>query len=238
MKTAADGAVSWIEISKRGVTRTLVATVIALHLLNLPAVAFRYAWPWEGARHYIAFFSVAGEGKLPTFYSGVTLLAAAALLGLIAAHERRQGGFRLHWAGLGAIFAAMAMDELVVIHEHSSGVVRSFLAITGGPLYHAWVVPAMVFLAVLGIAYFRFLAALPVRSRALFVVAGLIYTAGVLGMEMAGAAYTAAHGLDLVYGALSTIEEILEMTGIVVFLYGLMDHIERNCPESRIRVVG
>lgn len=238
MKSAMDDPDSRIEISKNGVARALIATVVALHLLNIPAVAFRYAWPWEGARHYIAFFSVAGEGKLPTFYSGVTLLAAAALLGLIAAHEHSRGGFRIHWAGLGGTFALMAMDEMVAIHELSSGVLRSYFSITGGPLYHAWVIPALAFLAFLAMAYFRFLVALQARSRALFLAAGVIYVSGALGMEMAGAAYAAANGQDLGYGVLSTIEEVLEMSGIVVFLYGLMDHLERCAPESRIRITG
>ena len=238
MKAATDDSGSRIEISKNGVTRTLVAMVVALHLLNIPAVIFRYAWPWEGARHYIAFFSVASEGKLPTFYSGVTLLAAAVLLGLIAAHARSRSGFHLHWAGLGVIFALMAMDEMVAIHELSSGVLRSYLGITGGPLYHAWVIPAIAFLVFLALAYFRFLAALPARSRALFVAAGAIYVAGALGLEMAGSAYTAAYGQDLAYGVLSTVEEVLEMSGIVVFLYGLMDHLEHHAPESSIRIVG
>lgn len=238
MRAAADDSISSIEISKNSVMRALIATVVVLHLLNIPAVLFRYAWPWEGARHYIAFFSVAGEGKLPTFYSGVTLLAAAALLGLIAAHARPRGGFRLHWAGLGVIFALMAMDEMVAIHELSSGVLRSYLGITGGPLYHAWVIPALAFLVFVALAYFRFLVALPSRSRALFVTAGAIYVAGVLGMEMAGSAYSAAHGQDLAYGTLSSVEEVLEMSGIVVFIYGLMDHLQHHAPESSIRVVG
>lgn len=226
-----------IEISKYGVTRAVAATVVVLQILNIPAVAFKYVWPWEGARHYIAFFGVAGEGKLPTFYSGVTLLAAAVLLGVIAAHARVHGGFRLHWAGLGGIFALMAMDEMVAIHELSSNVLRSFFGITGGPLYHAWVIPAMAFLVFMAIAYVRFLAALPARSRALFVTAGVIYVGGALGMEMAGSAYIAAHGENLAYGALATTEEVLEMSGIAVFLYGLMDHLERHAPESRIVVV-
>jgi len=237
MKAAKDDAASPIEISKNDVTRALTAMVVALHLLNVPAVVFQYVWPWERARHYIAFFGVSGEGKLPTFYSGVALLVAAVLLGLNAAHARTRGGLRCHWAALGAIFALMAMDEMVAIHELSSKVLRTFFDITGGPLYHAWVIPAMAFLAFMAVAYYRFLAALPARSRILFVTAGLIYVGGALGMEMAGAAYAAAHGQDLAYGVLATIEEVMEMSGIVVFIYGLMDHLERYAPETRIRII-
>lgn len=233
-----DGATPGFAISKPRTTRLLVATVAALHVLNIPAVLFRYVWPSDWARHYIAFFGVSGEGKLPTFYSGLTLLAAAALLGLIAAHERQRGGrFNRHWAALALIFILMAMDEMVSIHELSTGTLRLHLGITGGPLYHAWVVPAVVFLVFMAAAYFRFLLALPGRSRTLFLIAGALYVGGALGMEMAGGAYLAARGQDLTYGVLASLEEVLEMAGIVVFLYGLMDHLERHAPASRIRVV-
>jgi hypothetical protein len=79
-------------LSKRRLTRLLIAAVVLLHLLSAPALAFLYVWPAEWARHYAAFFSVSGEGKLPTFYSGLTLLAAAALLALAARHEARGAG--------------------------------------------------------------------------------------------------------------------------------------------------
>src|SRR5690242_12745276 len=146
MAATADQQDSRIDLSKSGITRTLIAAVIVLHLLNAPAVVFQYVWPWTGAKHYIEFFGVSGEGKLPTFYSGVMMLVSAALLMLISARGPARGAFRLRWAVLGAIFALMAMDEMVQIHELSSRTLRDFFGITGGPLYHAWVIPAMVFL--------------------------------------------------------------------------------------------
>lgn len=230
--------VTRLEISKTGVTWLLVVCVVVLHLLNIPVLIFRYVWQVEWARQYIMFFGVSGEGKLPTFYSGVTLFAAAVLLGLIAAHERlRAGRFQLHWAALAVIFTLMSMDETVAIHELSTGTLRRYLGITGGLLYSAWVIPAMVFLAFMAFAYFRFLLALPARSRVLFVVAGTIYVGGALVMEMFDSAYAAAYGHNLTYGVLATLEEVGEMSGIVVFLYGLMDHLERTAPESHIRFV-
>lgn len=226
-------------ISKAGVTRLLVVTVAVIHMLNVPAVIFNYDWQPSWGRHYISFFGVSGEGKLPTFYSGLTLLAAAALLCMIAKHERhRGGGFCRYWSALALIFTLMAMDELVSIHELGTATIRSHLGITGGLLYHAWVIPAMAFLLTMTAVYTRFLLALPARSRALFVTAGVIYVGGALGAEMAGGAWISAHGHGLAYGVISTIEEILEMTGIVVFLYALLDYLERHAPVSSIRVTG
>ena len=237
MSSSEDQQDSPVALSKSGITRTLTAAVILIHLLNIPAVLFQYVWAWEGAKHYIEFFSVSGEGKLPTFYSGVTMLAAAGLLGLIAMRAPARGAFRAHWVALGVIFTLMAMDEMVQIHELSTRITREFFGITSGPLYHAWVIPAMVFLAFMAVAYGRFLWNLPRRSSVLFVVAGVVYVGGALGMEMVDSAYLAAYGHDLGYGVLATLEEVGEMSGIVIFIYALMDHLERLAPDSRIRIV-
>ncbi|MBI4204237.1 MAG: hypothetical protein HY527_04355 [Betaproteobacteria bacterium] len=234
-----DQLTSRIVISKIGVTRLLVATVIVLHVLNVPALAFTYLWPpLDWTRAYIVFFSVSGEGKLPTFYSGMTLLAAAALLGLIAAHERSRGGrFHRHWAGLGIIFVLMALDEMFRVHEMTIRPLREIFGVTSGALSRAWVIPAMAFLAVMAVAYFRFLVALPARSRALFVIAGAIYVGGALGLEMVGGVYTSTYQRDLTYGVIATLEEVLEMAGMVLFLYGLMDHAEHHAAQNQIHIV-
>ena len=237
MSAAADPQDAPVALSKSGITKALAAAVIVLHLLNVPAVLFQHVWMWEGAKHYIEFFGVSGEGKLPTYYSGSTMLFAAALLGFISVRAPARGLFRAHWAALGVIFALMAMDELVQIHELSTRTLRGFFGITGGPLYHAWVIPAMVFLIAMAVAYVPFLLKLPARSRALFVAAGTIYVGGALGMEMVGSAYAAEHGHDLAYGVIATLEELGEMAGMVVFIYALMDHLERLAPENRIRFV-
>ena len=224
-----------LTLSARRVGRALAACVIGIHLLNLPAVVFRYLWPSRLGEAYAAFFGVSSEGRLPTFYSGVTLLGAAMLLGVIAVHARRGGArFARHWAGLAAIFVLMAADEMLVIHELSIGPIRRLLGITSGPLLFAWVVPALAFVAAFGGVYLRFVLALPARSRNLIVLAGLVYVGGALGLELASGLYVSARGHDLGYGVLSTIEEVAEMCGIAVLLYALVDYLARDVPQVRV----
>lgn len=227
-----------LQVSKRQWTRMLVACVVALHLLNIPAVLFRFVWPLPGTHYYVEFFGVSAEGKLPTFYSGLTLLAVAALLGLIWAHDRRQHGpLRWYWAALAVIFVLLAMDELLSIHEATTELIRSRLHIEGGWFYNAWVIPAGVGLALLALTFFRFLVRLPARTRGLFLLAGAVYVSGAVGFEILGGAYASVHGDDLAYGVLASVEEVLEMAGIVVMLYALMDHLERHAPQTLVRVV-
>lgn len=227
-----------LRTSKRRWTRVLVGCVVALHLLNIPAVLFRFVWPLPGTSYYVAMFGVSGEGKIPTFYSGLTLLAAAALLGLISEHERRKHApFGWHWAALAMIFLLLAMDEMLAIHEMATDVIRSRLHIETGWLYHAWVIPAGVVLGLLAVTFFRFLMRLPARTRMLFLVAGAVYVSGAVVLEMAGGAYASVRGYDLAYGALASVEEVLEMTGMVVMLYAIMDYLERHEPQTLLSVV-
>jgi hypothetical protein len=227
-----------LQVSKRQWTRVLVGCVVVLHLLNIPAVLFRFVWPLPGTHYYVEFFGVSAEGKLPTFYSGLTLLAVAALLALIWAHERRRHGpLRWYWAALSLIFVVLAMDELLSIHEATTELIRSRLHIADGWFYNAWVIPAVVVLAFLALTFFRFLVRLPARTRTLFVLAGAVFVSGAVGFEMIGGAYASVNGDDLGYGVLASVEEVLEMSGIVVMLYALLDHLERQAPQTLFRVV-
>ena len=235
-----EASTAQIAISKMAITRGLVATVLMLHVLNVPALVFSYVWPHlKWTRLYVTFFRVTSEGKIPTFYSGLTLIAAAMLLALIGMHERANGGrFYRHWIGLAAIFVLMAMDEMLCIHEMTARPLRELLGVTSGPLVRAWVIPAMIFLGFLGLAYFRFLVALAWRSRVLFVSAGAIFVVGAVGLEMVGGAYVSAYGArDLDYGVIATLEELLEMAGMVLFLYALMDYAERYAPRNQIHII-
>jgi len=227
-----------LQVSKHQWTRVLVGCVVGLHLLNIPAVLFRFVWPLPGTHYYVEFFGVSSEGKLPTFYSGLSLLAVAALLGLIWAHERRQHGpLRRYWALLALIFVVLAMDEMLSIHEATTEVIRSRLHIENGWFYNAWVIPGGVALALVAVTSVRVLVRLPARTRTFVLIAGAVYVSGAVVLEMAGGAYASTHGTDLAYGALASVEEMLEMAGIVVMLYALMDHLERHAPQALFRVV-
>ena len=67
---------SVLTISRTLVARILIGAVVLLHTLNIPALVLRYLVDVPGSTGYPNFFSVSNEGRLPTFYSGVTLLVA------------------------------------------------------------------------------------------------------------------------------------------------------------------
>jgi hypothetical protein len=69
------------------------------------------------------------------------------------------------------------------------------------------------------------------------VLGAALYLGGCLGIEALGGGYDAAHGYDnLPYNLLTTLEEGLEMAGLVVFLSHLLSYVGRQFGEVSFRV--
>jgi len=211
------------------VIRALLGAVVVLHGLNLFAqrMVVHPAIEHE-ASQFVRLFRVNSEGLIPTWYSAATLLGCAALL-LMIGWARRGHRFWKHWIALGLVFAFISMDEASSFHEEVGGHLQEYLGTTG-MLANAWMIPAALFVAVFGFGMLKFVMHLPMRSRVLFVLAGGLYVGGALGMEFVSTAYLVGNDFQMqttAYACMATIEELLEMTGVVVFIYALLDHAGR-----------
>lgn len=174
-------------------------------------------------------FNVNNEINLPAWYSSSALLLACALLALIAYGRRRMALSDVaHWAVLAFIFLCLSADELASFHEVLIVPIRRRLDLHG-PFYFAWVLPGAAFVTLVAVAYVGFLRRLDPRTRWLFVAAASLYVGGALGMEMIGGWLTETVGqTDVRYVAATTIEELLEMAGVVLFVYSLLDYLGRQ----------
>lgn len=219
------------------VTRVLAAIMAVLVLLSSAGQVIKFTTGHDYAKGFIPLFHVATEGNVTTYFSALLLLSAAGLLAWIGWRERERGGrFATHWLGLAAIFVYLSIDDAAALHEKAIIPVRQLLD-TGGVLYFAWIIPAGILLAVLAVLYLRFYLELPGRSRRLFGFAALLFVGGAVGMEMLGGMHYEQHGdQTVVYSTLTTIEETMEMAGIIVFIHGLLVHIGSQMPRVRARI--
>jgi hypothetical protein len=139
-----------------------------------------------------------------------------------------------YWRVLGCIFLFLGIDEATMLHERLIKPLRSALD-TSGLLYFAWVIPYGVFMLVVLFAFLKFLLTLPARIRYLILAAGGIYVTGVLIFEMIGARHADLHSTRTVtYAVLVTIEESLEMVGLILFVYALLAFIALKHRDLRI----
>ena len=223
-----------LHMSKTGVLRKHIAFVVSLHAANAIALWATYrSDDFPGRETFIAFFSlVIAEGKVPTWFSGATLLACGLLLALIsAAKYRDRDAYRLYWLMLSATFFYISFDEMTTVHEGVGPALGEVLGVNSVAL-GGWVVPGLIALSAFGLTFVRFVLHLPSRSRVLFVIAGSTYVLGALGLEIVGRVYLATSPDDLTYGIIATVEEVLEMGGIVIFVYALLDYLENHAAQE------
>lgn len=187
----------------------------------------------------VRLFDVGGENSVPTWYSSLALLLCSALLALLARESSRVGDrFTKHWAILAVIFAGLSMDEVASLHESLSNL-GPLLRVGEGLLYYAWVIPGGLFVLVVALAYLGFLAALPMRTRMLFIAAAGLFVSGALGAEMISARQADLYGKDeILYPAIKAVEELLEMLGVLVFLYALLSHAASYVGAFRVAFEG
>lgn len=182
-------------------------------------------------------FDIAFEPSIPNWYSSCSLLVCSALLSLIARAKSRDGDrWRWHWLVLAILFLGLSIDECVRLHEMLHNVMASRVE-THGLLYFPWVIPALIFVAVVGLAYLPFLLKLDRSTALLFVTSGAIYVMGAVGMDMIGGAIVESYGMESIQHSFAqAVEELLEMLGVLLFLYALLTYIGRRIGPIRLSV--
>ena len=174
---------------------------------------------------YLRLVDLDSERNLPTFYSTLLLLTTSLTLLSIGLNDKR----KYYWYLLSAIFCFLALDENISIHEELINITKSFLGDTHGFLYFAWIIPYGIAAILLAAFYFRFVWTLPKKTRLLFFISGAVFLMGALGMEMVSGCYGEEAGFSSpVYKCLTFLEETLEMVGVSLFIFALLDYIEAN----------
>lgn len=220
--------------------RIPIARLTQLHAIAISLLALAYAatqWQLLVRGHdtvygLIEFFDLANEGNLPTFFSTWQLLLCAALIAVIAAVRMRQNDpFRWHWAILSLLAFYLATDEAAQIHELMIRPMRELMPNAAtGLLYWAWVMPGLIGVLVVALAYLRFtVRALPADIRRQLITAAALFVGGAIGIEMFQAAHFEKHGQhNIAYATFVLFEETFELVGVLVALNALASHWRRD----------
>lgn len=181
---------------------------------------------WSNKILWIAAFDLNRELSLPSVYSGAAILFCALLLALTAAGERKRGRPFVGWAGMSGVFAFLAADELLALHEKLNDPLRAALHTSGGLFHYAWIIPYAVLAAGFAAVYLPLLLRLPPRTRNLFVISGIVFVGGAVGCELIGNLILKdASPLSVLMGVEILCEEMLEMSGIALFAYAIASYL-------------
>jgi hypothetical protein len=171
---------------------------------------------------------VNAEASIPTWYAAITLMACSVLAAVIAVAARMRGrAYPLQWALVSIGFAMLSLEEILGIHSQATKVLRSVVSITEGFGY-VLVLGAvgLVGLAILAVVFGRFYMDLPSRWRRWFTIGAVIYLIGVFASDLVGDyLFTATGETSLLYEFVLTVEEALEMAGVLIFIVMLLEYI-------------
>jgi hypothetical protein len=186
----------------------------------------------------VSLFYVDVEHNIPTLFSVLLILCAAFLLTVIASLNRGQRQpHASKWAILSFGFLLMAYDEAFQFHERLNLPVGTLLGDGSlGVFYFPWVIPGIALVFVLGLYFLRFLLHLPATTRLRFLMAATIFIGGAIGVELIGSSHAELHGYEnWTYSMIATLEESLEMAGLIVFIWALLNYCAHNYKVGRFR---
>jgi len=217
------------KVRKSRILRNLFIAIVLLIIGSLFSVYLLFSTAGmedKVTRLLVKLLNVNLEANLPTYFSALVLLGDAILLAFIAYGSKALGEKFWHWIGLSGIFVFISLDEMIQIHEQLRAPMEALFS-TSGLLYFAWFIPYVGMVAIIGIAYFKFMMRLPKNILKLFILAGVVFVSGAVGMEMIGGMHAEIHGEEtLTYALMYNFEEFLEMSGAAIFFYALISYIE------------
>ena len=211
--------------SPRSVSLFLIGCVAALTVFHLLAVFVWHGLGYDHAMGFVPLFYMDYESNAPTWFSSAILLVAG-LVALAIGSRSRAG--RWHWMAMGFIAIFLSFDESAQLHEMISVALRSVLAV--GPGF-SWAIVALVSALpiLLGVAlFYRFIRSLPRQTALGLMAAGAVYVSGVVGVDTIAALVHAQEGGRLLQTTLNTVEELLEMAGIILLIHVLLTHLSRQ----------
>ena len=197
----------------------ITAALLAAHFITQVGI-----YGFGADKHWLDVLNMDREMNLPTLFSALLMLSSALLLRRLSKAPAREAV--AEWTLLSRIFVFLALDESLQIHE--------ILILPGlrhqvhPALASTWVIPYG--LIALGLLWRlrHFLRDLPATTSRRFLRSGGVYVLGTLGMEMVGSFAVRSGSIRLHsiwYGAITGIEESLEILGLILFLQALMQEL-------------
>ncbi|ARS34820.1 hypothetical protein [Pontibacter actiniarum] len=216
-------------LSGESLLRGLYWCAAALVVLNVIAIVCKYTTGHPNAWGIIPQFELDAERNVPTYFSSFILLLSSLLLFAVSLlKQREQDKFTWQWRLLSVVFLYLSVDESAGLHEMFIYPLRDNFHLTG-ILYFSWVIVGAGVVIALGAYYLPFLLSLHSKLRFRVMLAAVVYVGGALGVELYGGYYADAFGLDnLGYALITTVEETMEITGVLLLLHALYKHLKQQ----------
>lgn len=203
--------------------RVLVGIAVVVGLLNIAnAIAIAAGADTEHARYWL----MALEWNPSSWFSSALLAATAATAFVVG----RDGDAR-RWNAVAGILLVMSIDEIATLHERMA-------ALPGIPGVgsRGWAGAGLVLVALVSIRLVPWALTLDRALRRALVLGGVVFVAGAVGFEVLSGNRAESVGEDGLHWVLATVEEDLEILGVVIVLRALLQRLAAAGTSVRLRV--
>jgi hypothetical protein len=237
IRTRSKRGIGW-NLSRRNLTAillTFTGILITAHLSisiisQLTQGSIRYREIWRLKK----YFNVTRELNLPAYFSSLLLGFVGYKLCIIALIKfRRRANFIFQWFCLSILFFYLAIDELLALHELLGSIATNNIG-EENLVFQDWAYAGIVLVALFIIFYWSFFNHLSPGHKLRFFVSAALYVGGFLGVEIIGSFYVMRNGIqEIPYLLFTTVEETLEMVGLIYFINTLMIYREEIKGKKR-----
>ncbi len=178
-------------------------------------------------------FFVNSGTNIATYWNMLILIIMSTLAFAIASAKLAQKDkYRYEWCLLGAVFFYFGMDELSVINQKFSTLLKDLPNMQVGTYYN-WFYPVATVLIVITLVFFiRFYFHLDAPNKILFPVSLTLYILGALRAELLSGHYAELYGKKSVtYMLMTHAEEFGEHVGVIIMIYMLLTYIVAHYSE-------
>ena len=225
------------QFQPRLVVRFLLTVFGFLLFANLVALYFKFILGHDTVYGLVKLFNFGAERNVPTLFSTCLFLIAASLFFIFNKANKLSGLRQPAWLFLAFLFCFLAIDEFTSIHERISRPMHNIIEPTG-LFYYTWVIPYGIAVGIIAVFVLPTFYRLQYKVRNWFAFSAAIYLLGAIGFEMLGGMYFEMSNEkgNIFVGLLTTIEETLEMLGLIVLIYALLLLIENKYGKFGLQI--
>lgn len=224
-----------IVINPRKVIIAASAIAVFLVLAHLCGLFMRYVLNHPTVFGLVPLFDLDLEYNIPSFFSGSLFLVNSLFLLIVWQAARKASRPGLVWLLFSLLFIILGYDELFMIHERLMAPIKNGFNLSGF-LHYSWIVGYGVGVLLLTGLFYPVWRKLHRTAKLWFCLSAATYVIGALGIEMLEGKRFEAVGTDqeLFTGLLITVQESLEMAGLIMFIYSLLILLQKEYNRSAI----
>lgn len=232
------GCTMILKLRRKQIIRLLIVITAILIALSVLTKISTFVLGHGNLLGLIPKFDMDKEANIPTLFNSLLLVLSGVLF--FIQHNSKKLDDPLHERKqifiLGVVFSYMALDEITSLHELLINPLREFFDFSGA-FHFSWVVVGLLVVVFFLVYFIPFFLKKPRVVQIGLFLAGFLYVGGALGIEMLGGAYASAYGeLNLTYGLITTLEESLELFGIIVLINTVLKELVSNQGIARLEL--